>query len=193
MGQGAIDREDERKEAAADQVEDEGDDPQPDERGDQPPVRVIDGRRGRVEEVLVEQLRPTDDEEHEADAEGQRPGELGQFAELRPEQRLDDAERDDAEDDCEPRDEAGRDQFEHRLVEPPLSFLHRSVEYLARWGGPCHVPVVDERDEKDPGRPSRPSGALGPVVASSTVVGSERCRLRTWATAISTGPWYDQA
>ncbi|GAB7121068.1 hypothetical protein JCM9743_35380 [Natrinema sp. JCM 9743] len=50
-------------------------------------------------------------------------------AELRFDEPVDDPERDDAEDDRNPRDEAGRGEFEQRLLESPLSLVDGVVEY----------------------------------------------------------------
>ena len=108
-----------------------------------PRSRRIGCRCRRVEEVLVEQFGPAHDQEHDADAERERSGEPGHIAEARFNQRLDDTECDHSENDREPGDEAGRDQFEERLLQPTVAFLDRSIEYLRRVGsgrfghGPC--------------------------------------------------------
>jgi len=95
---------------------------------------VRDDRRRGVEEVLVEQFRAADDEQHHSRPEREGAEETRRVAERRFGRCFDDAEGDDAEHDREPRDEARRDQFERRLVESTLALRHGPLEYL-RGGG----------------------------------------------------------
>jgi hypothetical protein len=128
----SVDREDEREETTTDEVEREGDNPQANERPEQPGAGSFDRRRGRAEEVLVEQLGPAHDEKHESDPEGERARERGDRSELRFDDGLNDAESDDAEDDGEPGDKTGRDQFEEGLIESSFPFVDGSIENLGR-------------------------------------------------------------
>lgn len=62
---------------------------------------AVGHRRDGIEDVLVEQLGPADDEEHQSGAERQRAGDPGDFPELRLDGRVDDDPRHDIENDRE--------------------------------------------------------------------------------------------
>jgi len=76
-----LDCEDDCEETTTKDVEHEGDDPQPEERRDRGVAGAFDGRRGRVGEVLVEQLGPPGDEEDDAGRKRERARNCGDLTE----------------------------------------------------------------------------------------------------------------
>ena len=102
--------------------------------------------RSRVEEVLAEQLGSPDNQEHEARSESERASNLGEIAKVVLDGRVDGAERDDAEDNREARDEARRDQLQERLAEAPLAFLSGATENFGGLGATAIARSPSRRD-----------------------------------------------